>query len=95
MSLYGNPRSTTPRIDEFATQGLVFDRALSAGVWTLPSHVSLFTGLDVSEHGIDRVKDRLPPEATTLAEVLAHAGYDTWAFTANPFVSASTGSLRP
>lgn len=91
MSLYGHERPTTPRIDRFAERGVVYDRALSAGVWTLPSHVSLFTGKDVSEHGIDRVKDRLPASATTLAEILAHAGYATWAFTANPFVSDGTG----
>ena len=51
MSLYGYDKPTTPKMAEWAERGLVFERAWASGVWTVPSHGSLFTGLPVRTHG--------------------------------------------
>jgi len=91
MSTYGYERTTTPRIDAFGARGRVYDRAISPGAWTLPAHASLFTGRDVSAHGVDRPASRLAEEETTIAEVFSAAGYDTFAFAANPFLTERTG----
>ena len=56
MSLYGYPRPTTPELERWAGEGITFEMARSAAPWTLPSHVTMFTGLWPFEHGarIDR-----------------------------------------
>ncbi|MEM7587760.1 MAG: sulfatase-like hydrolase/transferase, partial [Acidobacteriota bacterium] len=42
---YGNP--TSPHIDRWARErGVVFRRAVTTAPWTLPSHVSMLSGLD-------------------------------------------------
>ena len=89
VSLYGYGRKTTPSIDAFASQALVFDNALSASSFTVTSVASLFTSLYPSEHGaLGKDQMVLPEENLTLAEVLERQGYRTAAFSASPFVSA-------
>ncbi len=50
MSLYGYVRRTTPELEAWAKEGITFEMARSAAPWTLPSHVTMFTGLWPSEH---------------------------------------------
>jgi arylsulfatase A-like enzyme len=95
MSLYGYGKPTTPRIDAWArSKGLIFDRAIAPGVWTLPSHASLFTGLPVTTHGVDSDHKWLDSTHVTAAEALGAAGYDTYAFIANPHLSEDTNLLQ-
>lgn len=62
---------------------------------TLPSHVSLFTGLLPSEHGIrDNVAPGLNPEIPLLADVLKTAGFRTAAFVSSVVLSAQSGLDR-
>jgi arylsulfatase A-like enzyme len=82
LSLYGYPRRTTPSIDTWARQGVVFENAIASTSWTLPSHASIFTGLLPHQHGADWVKP-LDPSWWTLAEVLASRGYETAGFSSN------------
>ncbi len=88
LSLYGYPRATTPHLERFAERATVYERAQSQGIWTLPGHASLFTGLYPSEHETDW-KDgvawcrSLRPEAVTMAERFALAGYRTASIAAN------------
>ena len=42
LSLYGYSRPTSPNLDRWARQGVVFDNAVSASSWTLASHASIF-----------------------------------------------------
>ena len=87
MSLYGHRRPTTPRLDLFAREALVCERAVSTGIWTLPSHATLFTGFPESAHGVNSDFLWLHSSFETLAEILQRAGYSTWLFAANPFVA--------
>ena len=82
MSVYGYPRPTTPQLEAWAKAGITFDMARSAAPWTLPSHVTMFTGLLPSEHGacIDRPYSGPSP---TLAEHLRAHGYATAGIVAN------------
>ena len=52
MSAYGGVEGTTPRLDALAREGLRYERAYSAGAWTLPAHMTLFTGLLPEQHGV-------------------------------------------
>ncbi len=42
MSAYGYNKPTTPKVEAWAKGAVRYDRAVSPGVWTLPSHASLF-----------------------------------------------------
>ena len=87
LSVYGYQRPTSPNIDRIATQGVLFENAISASSWTLPSHASLLSGRYSYEHGATDVKppagkafdDRYP----SLAETFTRQGYRTGAFSAN------------
>lgn len=95
MSLFGGPRPTTPAIDTFAERCLVFDAAWSNGAYTLPSHMSLFTGQVPSLHGVQGA-DRRPDPARSplLAQALSARGYTTRAFTGGGFVDPDFGFGR-
>ncbi len=82
MSLHGYHRTTTPMLDAWAKRGITFDMARSAAPWTLPSHVTMFTGLWPSEHDA-RVDQPYFKDAPTLAEYLRDQGYATGAVVAN------------
>jgi len=53
MSLYGYNRNTTPNIDQFAHDSVVFLNAFSNSSWTVTSHMSLFTSLHEHEHQVE------------------------------------------
>ncbi|HUU83114.1 MAG TPA: sulfatase-like hydrolase/transferase [Phycisphaerae bacterium] len=90
MSCHGCPTPTTPFLDTWAKQAVVFDRAVSDGMWTLPSHASMFTGLSVRQHGAGYGHVWLDNEATTVAEVLRDNGYLTALFSNNRLVAPLT-----
>jgi arylsulfatase A-like enzyme len=53
LGCYGYSRKTSPNLDSLAGRSVVFDRAVAASSWTLPSHASIFTGKFPSSHGAD------------------------------------------
>lgn len=57
LSCYGCARPTSPCIDRFAAQALIYENAVSPATWTLPAHASLFTGKFVSSHGVALSRD--------------------------------------
>jgi arylsulfatase A-like enzyme len=75
-SLHGYRRPTTPQLEALARQGITFAMARSAAPWTLPSHVTMFTGLWPFEHGA-RIDRPYSGHAPTLAEHLRDHGYST------------------
>jgi arylsulfatase A-like enzyme len=85
VGVYGYEKPTTPSIDELAKEATVFREAASASSWTIPSHMSMFTGLPPLFHGVSESQDRfwagtatkLAPSVPYLAEILARDGYDT------------------
>lgn len=82
MSVYGYNRPTTPELEKWAKEGITFDMARSAAPWTLPSHVTMFTGLWPSEHG-SRVNRPYASASPTIAEYLRSKGYATAGFVSN------------
>lgn len=84
LSLYGYSRTTTPNLDRWARQGVVFENAIAPSSWTLPSHSSIFTGLLPHQHGADW-SGPIDTGRWTMAEVLRAYGYDTGGFFANPY----------
>lgn len=94
VSSYGYQHSTTPGLDAWvAQQGVRFENAVAPSPWTLPSHVSLFTGLDAVRHGINHPQS-VPKTTEMLAETLAANGYRTVAFSGGGYVSSAYGLDR-
>jgi len=77
----GAPR--TPFLDRLDAETLAFRRAYASECWTLPSHMSMFTGLLPSRHGAHFQTMAYHEPAPTIAEILAGAGYHTEVITRN------------
>jgi arylsulfatase A-like enzyme len=84
LSSYGYPKPTSPTISRLAHEGAQFDWAFSSASWSLPSHVSLLTGLYPTEHGaqIERYDGRYP----FVSEAFLERGYRTGVISANSVV---------
>ncbi len=82
----------TPNIKAFARDSIDCRNAWSHVPLTLPSHLSIFTGLLPSEHGVrDNAGYRFDASHPTLASVLAASGYHTEAAVSSYVLRASTG----
>ena len=83
LGCYGSPDGATPNLDALAREGIVFENATSTVPLTLPSHSTIFTGLNPPRHGVrDNGGFFLGEDATTMAERLRAAGFETGAFVA-------------
>jgi arylsulfatase A-like enzyme len=92
-----------PGIRALAERGMVFSNAISPAPWTLPSHASLFSGLLPNEHGLTGdlalAGGHLRPVEGRIGEladrwvpaVLQRAGYETFAASANPWITRRMG----
>lgn len=93
LGCYGYARDTSPNLDRWAAQSVVFENAQSAAPWTAPSLISLMTSLYPSVHGVASFNDpgQMNERVTTLAEALAARGYWTGAFTDGGYAKAQFG----
>src|SRR5262245_2674303 len=92
ISTYGSGRAGTPFIDRLATDGVVFEQAMSVAPLTLPAHTSLFTGLLPFRHGVrDNAAAPLRADHKTLAEILYRRGFQTAAFVSSAILQADRG----
>jgi len=80
LGCYGYPRETSPFIDSLAKEGILFEKAYSQSASTVPSHVSIFTGLYPFQHRVLANGYVLVNSYTTLAELLKNKGFKTAAF---------------
>ena len=102
LGCYGNDTPTSPIIDSFSKQGILFEKCYSQAPWTKPSIASLFTGfLPPIHQAIITEWDGVNPDElkvqllrnrfTTLAESLQDIGYQTAFFTFNVHVQKQFG----
>ncbi len=72
---------TMPRLAELARRGVLFRHAISQTPLTVPSHVTILTGLDPRHHGVrDNNGYALAPGTPTLATILSARGFRCAAF---------------
>jgi len=107
LSTHGAKRRTTPNLERLAQASTVYRAAHSVAPWTLPAHMSMFTGLYPGEHtanwaAFDQIEGDEParfgrtPFTFTegerlLARRLKEAGYTTLAVSSNPWISGDSG----
>ncbi|MGI9432180.1 MAG: sulfatase-like hydrolase/transferase, partial [Myxococcota bacterium] len=94
VGAYGYARETTPNIDAFAAEGVLFERAYAPAPWTLPSVVSLMTSTFPCEHGVVLDGQQISPALVPLAEHLRMRGFATASFHANSYAGAISGLDR-
>lgn len=92
FSCYGYHRQTTPNIDRLATESMVFRNVFALAPFTLCSVPTMVTGLSFLDHQVTTHGQRLSDRATTLAEYLKRAGYQTACFSASPNNSRAIGT---
>ncbi len=94
LSGYGYHRPTTPRLDAWAaTRAVLFENVIASAPWTLPSHLSMFTGLDAVSHGANN-DEPCAESLVTLAELLRDAGYRTQAVTGGGYLAPAYGLMQ-
>ena len=70
LGVYGYERDTSPALDAFARDAVVFDQAYSPSAWTRPACASLLTGLNPQKHRAITRDDTLGAEVELLSEYL-------------------------
>ena len=78
LGAYGYDRPTSPRVDSFAAEAVVFEQAIAQAPSTLHSHASMLSSLLPQHHRASwGAGTGLDDAALTLAEVLRDNGYRT------------------
>ncbi|MGB0684674.1 MAG: sulfatase [Planctomycetota bacterium] len=85
---------TTPFLNRMAAEGVVFERASAASSWTLPSHMSMLTGMNPLEHAIRSRKWSLNPDVGLVSNKFQRAGYATGGVFSAPFLHPVWGFHR-
>ena len=91
LGFYGYARPTSPHLDAFAEEAVVFDAAQASASWTLPGLASLLTSQYTSTHQCLDLGSRLSESFTTFTEHVLAAGYDTACVTSHVFTTTRHG----
>ena len=97
LSLYGYGRDTTPWLERWAKRrAVVFEQAVAAAPWTLPSHVSMLSGVGPLGHRVhhDIGGQRGMGLPELLAERLRRRGWSTLAVTGGAYLHPDFGFDR-
>lgn len=77
MGVYGHDQPTTPHIDAFAQESVVFDQAYAVSSWTGPNIVSLLTGLYPAVHAQESAHAWYDPALPSALRPFTAKGYRT------------------
>jgi arylsulfatase A-like enzyme len=92
LPVYGYTGVRTPAIDGLAADSVVFDRAYAHSPLTLPSHISLLSGLLPFQHGVrDEAGFSLPPAVSLLPQWLHRRGFKTGGVVSSCLLREETG----
>lgn len=83
LGVYGFEHDTSPALDAFARESVVFERAYAGAPMTLPSVCSMLTGQLPVQIGVVHNRSYLHADAKTLAEELTLQGIATAAVVSN------------
>ena len=92
---YGYHRDTSPTLDRLASEGTLFENVVAESSWTLPTHMTMLTGLPAQTHGVEYFSgSQLADSYTTLTEKLARQGYRTFGVFSGPYLHPVFGFAR-
>jgi len=85
----------TPNIKELLKHSIYFENCIANSTWTVPSHISMFTGLYESQNEfLSKDTRKISPKIPVLSEILGELGYTTLCYTENPWINKKTGLSR-
>lgn len=87
LGCYGYERNTSPNIDAFAKEGVLFSQAIAQGTRTHVSLPSLHTSTYPRVHGCYTYNFKMNPLLPTLSETLKKNGYFTMAVIGSPQIN--------
>lgn len=92
LGCYGYSRDTSPRLDRWVErEAVLFEDTLATANWTLPSTVSILTGLAPSQHRVTSVRTSMGDGLESIAARLHATGYETYGRSDGLFVSTAYG----
>ena len=92
LPAYGYKGITTPAIDRFVSDGILFENAYAHSPQTLPSHTSILSGQLPFEHGVrDNVGFEVKPAQRFLQHALKDAGFTTGGFVSSYVLRRQVG----
>jgi arylsulfatase A-like enzyme len=94
LTPYDPTRATTPTLARLAREGTQFTGARSTAPWTLPAHMSLFTGLPPGLHDVNIDFQVLDKGRPTMGELFQAAGFRTMGIFTAPYVHGRFGFDR-
>ncbi len=98
VGAWGYERDTTPFLDRLAAQGAAFLKVAAPSSRTASSHMSMFTGLRPSSHGVINFVDAdglaVSKDLPLLAEIFERGGYHTAGFTDGGMMRGELGFER-
>ncbi|HXY40782.1 MAG TPA: sulfatase [Vicinamibacteria bacterium] len=92
---YGYSRRTTPELDAFARDAVVFEQAIAHASWTKPSVASILTSQLPARHRAVQLRDGLDPGIPTVAHRLFDRGFSTGAAIANSVIYDTESGFDP
>jgi arylsulfatase A-like enzyme len=93
LSLYGYERPTSPQLEAFGRDSVVFWNAFAQDTNTNPSHASMFTGQYPHVHGSRANGHVLRPGVATLASILREQSFATGGFVSSAVLWARGSGL--
>jgi arylsulfatase A-like enzyme len=92
LPVYGYTKVRTPAIDALAADSVAFDRAYAHSPLTLPSHVSMLSGLLPVQTGVrDEIGFPIPAGVSLLPQLLHRRGFKTGGVVSNDLLGKETG----
>jgi arylsulfatase A-like enzyme len=93
MSTYGYRRKTTPHLDEFAKESVLYTNCNSSAPWTLPSFASIYTSLFPQNHRVYKLPESgfesyvlLKFNFPTIPRFFKPYGYRSYLITTHPYL---------
>jgi arylsulfatase A-like enzyme len=93
-------KADTPYLDQLAADGVRYPRCIASSPWTVPSHASLFTGMNPSRHGVHETWDTKGAgvfgmmtglSGQSLPVYLSKRGYNCVGYSANANIAPGSG----
>ncbi|MFH1836092.1 MAG: sulfatase [Methanobacteriota archaeon] len=91
VGLYGYKENTTPNLDAYAQNAIVFKNHITNAPWTLPSHAAMLSSQYPHVIGVEKRRHKIPYSTNMLAEILKETGYKTKGIISFAFVEPMYG----
>jgi arylsulfatase A-like enzyme len=83
LGCYGYPRETSPNVDAFSRDGILYENCYTPSPLTTPAFAAMLTSLSPHKHGAKRNGLSIFDRVVTLPMLLQAQGYATGAFVTN------------